>query len=168
MAVHTVHSEKKATATPAETPTPQVYTGSKAQAGRGSLLSIGATPTPIGECADVPFNRPEWDTVDTTNFDSGADEEQLVTIRKAATFSVTGNRVSSDAGQTAAEAAYQGGTLQQFTFTLPKTTAQTTTGDKYVFNAYVKGSNFKVSPTGKIEFTLNLQTSGPVVLTVGS
>jgi hypothetical protein len=148
--------------------TPLVYTGSKAQAGRGSLLSIGATPTPIGECADIPFNRPEWETVDTTNFDSGADEEQLVTIRRAATFSVTGNRVSSDAGQTAAETAYQTGALTTFTLQLPKTTVQTTAGDKYAFSAFVKGSNFKLSPTGKIEFTLNLQTSGPVTLTPGS
>lgn len=144
------------------------YTGSKAQAGRGSILAIGATPTEIGECADIPFNRPEWDTVDITNFDSGMDEEQLVTIRKAATFSVTGNRVSSDAGQIAAEAAYQNATLNSFTLTLPKTSTQTTAGDKYVFNAYVKGSSFKLSPTGKIEFTLNLQTSGPCVLTPGT
>jgi hypothetical protein len=148
--------------------TPLAYTGSKAQAGRGSLLSIGSTPTPIGECSDVPFNRPEWDTVDITNFDSGSDEEQLVTIRKAATFSITGNRVSSDAGQTAAETAYQSGALASFVFALPKTTAQTTTGDTYTFKAYVKGSNFKVSPTAKVEFTLNLQTSGPVTLTPGS
>jgi hypothetical protein len=144
------------------------YTGSKAQAGRGSLLSIGATPTPVGEVADVPFNRPEWETVDTTNFDSGIDEEQLVTIRRASTFSITGNRVSSDAGQIAAETAYQSGALTAFTFALPKTTAQTTTGDTYSFKAYVKGSNFKVSPTGKVEFTLNLQTSGPVTVQVGS
>lgn len=150
--------------------TPQAggYTGSKAQAGRGTTIGIGTTPTLIGECSDLPFNRPEWDTVDTTNFDSGSDEEQLVTIRKAATFTITGNRVSADAGQTAAEAAYQSGALASFTVTLPKTAAQTTNGDKYVFNAYVKGSSFKDTPTGKIEFSLNLQTSGPVVMTAGS
>jgi hypothetical protein len=150
------------------TVTPLVYTGSKAQAGRGSLLSIGSTPTPVGEVADVPFNRPEWETVDTTNFDSGIDEEQLVTIRRSATFNVTGNRVSGDAGQVAVEAAYQTGTLTAFTFTLPKTALQTVSGDKYAFMAYVKGSNFKASPTSKVEFTLNLQTSGPVTLTAGS
>jgi hypothetical protein len=150
------------------TVTPYVYTGSKAQAGRGSLLSVGTTPVTVGEVADVPFNRPEWETVDTTNFDSGIDEEQLVTIRRASTFSVTGNRVSNDAGQLAVETAYQSGALTPFTFTLPKTTAQTTNGDKYAFTAYVKGSNFKASPTGKVEFTLNLHTSGPVVLTPGT
>jgi hypothetical protein len=151
-----------------ETVTPLVYTGSKAQAGRGSLLSIGSTPTPIGEVADVPFNRPEWETIDITNFDSGIDEEQLVTIRRATTFSVTGNRVAADAGQLAVEAAYQSGVLTDFSFTLPKTPIQTTSGDKYTFKAYVKGSNFKVSPTNKIEFTLNLQTSGPVTPTPGT
>ena len=148
--------------------TPLVYTGSKAQAGRGSLLSIGATPTPVGEVADVPFNRPEWETVDITNFDSGIDEEQLVTIRRASTFSVTGNRVSSDAGQVAVETAYQSGVLTAFTFALPKLPTQTVSGDTFHFMAYVKGSNFKASPTAKVEFTLNLQTSGPVTVTPGS
>jgi hypothetical protein len=150
------------------TATPMVYSGSKAQAGRGSVLAIGSTPTPIGEVSDVPFNRPEWDIVDTTNFDSGSDEEQLVTIRKAATFSITGNRVGADAGQAAAETAYQAGTLTPFTFTLPKTTGQSSSGDKFTFSAFVKGSTFKVQPTAKIEFTLNLQTSGPVTVTPGS
>lgn len=150
------------------TVTPLVYAGSKAQAGRGSLLSVGATPTPVGEVADVPFNRPEWETVDITNFDSGIDEEQLVTIRRSATFSITGNRVSGDAGQVAVESAYQTGILTDFTFALPKTTLQTVSGDTYHFKAYVKGSNFKASPTAKVEFTLNLQTSGPVTLTAGS
>jgi hypothetical protein len=144
------------------------YTGSKAQAGRGSMLSIGATPTEIGECSDVPFNRPEWDFVDVTNFDSGSDQEMLSTIRKAATFAVKGNRVSADAGQLLVETAYANGALTAFVLQLPKTATQTTKGDSYAFNAYVKSAGFDVSTTKQIQFNLNLQTSGPVTFTAGT
>jgi len=144
------------------------YSGSKAQAGRGSTLSIGATPTEIGEMTSVPFNRPEWDFVDVTNFDSTSDQEMLPTIRKAATFSVKGNRVATDAGQLLVEAAYASGALNSFTILLPKTATQTTTGDKYLFNAYVKGASFDVAVTKQVEYTINLQTSGPITYTAGS
>lgn len=144
------------------------YAGSKAQAGRGSTLSIGATPTEIGECSDVPFTRPEWDFVDVTNLDSGSDQEMLPTIRKAASFTVKGNRVSSDAGQLAVETAYGSGALTAFTLQLPKTAAQTSTGDKYAFNAFVKSSSFDVTPTKQVEFSIALQTSGPITFTAGS
>lgn len=144
------------------------YTGSQAQAGRGSSLSIGATPTLIGEITDVPFKRPEWNFVDVTNFESGNDEEVLSTIRKTGQFTVTFNRVSSDAGQAAVEAAYQSGALSPFVMQLAKATGQVTNGDKYVFNAYVIGSDLGIKPTDKIAGSITLKTSGPVTLTVGS
>jgi hypothetical protein len=144
------------------------YTGSKAQAGRGSTLSIGGTPTEIGEIVDVPFTRPEWDFVDVTNLDSGSDQEMLPTIRKAASFTAKGNRVGTDAGQLLVETAYANAALNSFTIQLPKTAAQTTSGDKYVFNAYVKGASFDVSPTKQVDYSIMLQTSGPVVFTAGS
>lgn len=143
-------------------------TPSKSQAGRGSQLEIGATPTLIGECSDIPFNRGEWNNVDVTNLDSGSDEEILPTIRMTATFDIKGNRVSSDAGQVLAEAAYQSGSVEAFALTLPKTATQVTKGDTYAFNAYVLASDFTVAPTKQIEFTLKLKTTGPVTLTVGS
>lgn len=144
------------------------YTSSQAQAGRGSQLSIGATPTLIGEVKDVPLNRGKWSLVDTTNFESGSDSEQLVTIRKPGTLTFKGNRVSSDAGQAAVESAYQAGTLTAFVLTLPKTAAQTSTGDKYTFSAFVVGSDFTDSTEQVIEFSIELQLSGPCTLTVGS
>lgn len=144
------------------------YSGSKAQAGRGSTLSIGATPTEIGEVSDVQFSRPEMDLVDVTNFDSGGDQELLPTIRKSNTFTVKGNRVSSDAGQQAAETAYQTFALSAFTLQLPKTPTQTVAGDKYTFNAYVKNLSFDVATTKQIEFSMMLQISGAVTFTAGS
>jgi hypothetical protein len=144
------------------------YTGSKAQAGRGTVLSIGGTPTPIGEVTDIPLNRPKWETIDVTNFDSGSDAEFISTIRKSSNFTVKGNRVSSDAGQTAVETAYESGAISAFTVQLPKTGAQTTSGDKYTFNALILGCDFTIQPTKQIEFSLDLQISGAVTFTAGS
>lgn len=144
------------------------YTGSQAQAGRGTTIGIGGTPTLIGEVTDFPLNRGKWDFVDVTNLESGSDSEQLATIRKAATLTVKGNRVQGDAGQVAVETAYQNGTLSSFTVTLPKTSTQTVSGDKYVFSAYVAGFDFSISPTKQIDFSIDLQVSGAVAFTAGS
>jgi len=144
------------------------YTGSQAQSGRGTQISIGATPTLIGEVSDFPLNRNKWDTADVTNFQSGSDSEFIATIRKSATLTIKGNRVSSDAGQVACETAYQSGTISAFTVQLPKTGAQTTNGDKYTFNALILSLDFAISPTKQVEFSLDLQISGPVTFTAGS
>lgn len=130
-------------------------------------LTVGSALS-IGEANDFPFDRPEWQTADATNFDSGSDSEQIVTIRKSSSFTVTGNRVSSDVGQAAVETAYQNGTLTAFTATLPKTASQVTSGDTYTFNAYVLSSNFKVGVEKIVQFELKLQISGPATLAVGS
>ncbi len=151
------------TATPSSS-----YTGSKAQAGRGTQLAIGSGPTLIGEVKDLPLNRGKWDLIDVTNFESGEDSEQVVTIRKPGSVTFKGNRVSSDAGQALVEAAYQNGALTAFTLTLPKTATQVTSGDKYTFNAYVVSSDFSDEATQAIQFSVELQISGPCTLTVGS
>ncbi len=144
------------------------YTGSQAIAGRGTTISIGATPTLIGEVDDFPLTRGKWETVDTTNLESGSDSEFLPTVRKPGTLTFKGNRVSTDAGQILVEAAYQGATIQEFTIQLPKSGTQTTTGDKITFNAYVLGSDFTVQPTQKIAFSIELQISGPTTVTAGT
>jgi len=144
------------------------YGGSQAQAGRGSVLSIGSTPTLIGEIKEVPLNRGKWEIVDTTNFESGSDSEQLVTIRKPGTITFKGNRVSTDAGQALVETAYQSGALTAFVLQLPKNLTQTTAGDKYTFNAFVVGSDFSDAVNAVIEFSIELQISGACTLTEGS
>ncbi len=144
------------------------YSGSLAQAGRGSSLSIGGTPVLIGEVKEVPLNRGKWSMIDTTNFESASDSEQLAVIRKPGSCTFKGNRVSSDAGQVAVETAYQSGALVAFVLQLPKTAAQTTAGDKYSFSAFVTGSDFTDSVEQAIEFSIELNISGGCTLTVGS
>lgn len=144
------------------------YTGSLAQAGRGSSLGIGATPTAIGEVGSCTPSGNAWEYVDTSNFQSGVDEEFISTMRNNGEFRVQGNRVSSDAGQVLVEADYNSGGKSAYTLTLPKTAAQTTSGDKYVFTAYVMTRTFTVEVKGKVAYDLTLKVSGAVVLTVGS
>lgn len=144
------------------------YPGSQAQAGRGTTLGIGATPTLIGELSDLPLNRGKWNTVETTNFDSGSDAEYLSTVRKAATITLKGNRVSSDAGQVAVEAAYQAGTRETFVVTLPKTSTQTTAGDTYTFEALVVSCDFSIQTEKQVEFSIELQVTGATTFTAGS
>lgn len=135
-------------------------------AGTAVALTVDAS-TEIGELDNFPLDRPEWKTADATNFNSGSDAEKIVTIRDSSTFTLTGNRVDSDAGQQAVEAAYQAGTLQSFTATLPippgKTTAATVT-----FKAFVLSNNFAVKTEDIIKFSVKLQISGPGTVTAAS
>jgi hypothetical protein len=144
------------------------YSGSKAQAGRGSSLLIGSTPTEIGEVASCSPSGNAWEYVDTSNFDSGVDEEFISTMRNNGEFRCQGNRVASDAGQVLVETAYNSGVINPFTLQLPKTLAQTTTGDKYTFNAYVQTRTFTVGVKEKIAYDITLKVSGPVTLVAGS
>lgn len=143
------------------------YSGSKAQAGRGTIVKIGSTV--IGEVSDAPINRGKWETVDTTNFESGNDSEYLQTIRKGQATTIKGNRLGSlDAGQAAVETAWENGTAASFTITIPKNGSQTTVGDSYTFNALVLSFDFSVQPTKQIEFSIDLQPTGGYTFTPGS
>jgi hypothetical protein len=149
------------------------YSGSKAQAGRGTILSIGSTPVVIGEITSEGFSGNGWKFEDTSNMQSGQDEEFLPTMRDNGTYDISGNRVSSDAGQAAVEAAYyntSGDTLvaSPFTMTLLKNASQTTSGDVYTFNAFVQSCVFKADVEKKITWEVKLKISGPVTKTEGS
>jgi hypothetical protein len=144
------------------------YAGSQAQSGRGSTLSIGATPTLIGEVKNVPFTSGKWQTADVTNFESGNDAEFISTIRDNGTVTFDGNRVSADAGQQAVETAYDTGEIAAFSLQLPKSAAQTTKGDAYTFNALVISRDFTVDVTKEIDWKVELKISGAVTFTAGS
>lgn len=142
------------------------YTGSQAQAGRGSQLFIGASPILVGELKTIPLNRGKWNSVDVSNFQSAADVEKLVTMRESADIDIGGNFIGGDAGQQALEAAYQSGELTAFQIVLPPTPGQVV-GRTYNLNAFVLDLNLKVETTAAIDFTANLQTSGPTTVIPG-
>ena len=145
------------------------YTSSAAVAGRGWSLSIGSTPTLIGEIQELPFTRPEWKFDDITNLESGNDAEILPTIRESSEFTIKVNYVSGDAGQAAIEAAYQAATLSPFTLQATKTATQTTAGDKWAFNGYVLGFDFdSISAAKHVVGSIKLKVTGAVTFTIGS
>ena len=144
------------------------YTATKAQAGRGTTIAVGASPTVVGECDNFPMDRNKWVTADATNFQSGSDSESIATIREGAAFTITGNRVSTDAGQVLVEAAYQAGTPLQFTVTMQEESGETTNGDKCVFNALVLGSSWKITPKDSVKFSIDLKVTGAIAYTQGS
>lgn len=143
------------------------YTKSNAQTGKGTQLAIGATPTPIMEVKSIKLSGNKWDTEDTTNMNS-IEKEFVNTIMDPGEYSVAGNRVSSDSGQTAVETAFASGALTAFTITLPMTSAQTTKGDSYAFNALITERDFNFDVTKAIDFSLKLKVSGPITFTIGS
>ena len=144
------------------------YTGSQAIAGRGSVLSVGATPTVVGEIKSASISGNSWGTADVTNFQSGADQEFITTIRNNGELKLMGNRVSADAGQVIVEAGYASGAILAFTLQLPKSQTQTTSGDKYAFNALVQSRSFDADVSKEISWQVSLKISGAVVFTVGT
>lgn len=143
------------------------YTGTKAQTGLGTTIGIGATPTIIGESITLSLSGDKWDTADTTNLQS-LGKEFINTIQDGGEWSVEGSRVSSDAGQIAVETAFASGAISSFTIQLPKAAAQSTTGDKYIFNALIQERDFKIEPTKNITFSLKLKVSGLMAMTPGT
>jgi hypothetical protein len=151
------------------------YTGSKAQAGRGSQLFVGGVSgagapvtTLVGEVKSAGVSGAQWATEDVSNFESGADIEFGTTMRDNGTMDLMGNRVSSDAGQIAIEAAFGTGSKYDWKLQLPLAPGQSTTGDIYTFSALVVSREFPIETTKIIPFTVKLKISGPVTLTVGS
>ena len=151
--------------------------GSKAQAGRGTLLSIGGLTggtgivfTPVGEVKSSGISGASWGTEDVTNFDSGPDAEFIATIRDNGTIDLAGNRVSSDAGQLLVEAAFGTGLKYDFKLVLPinAQAGLTTLGDTYTFSGLVQSRDFAVDVAKAITFSAKLKISGAVLLTVGS
>jgi hypothetical protein len=51
---------------------------------------------------------------------------------------------------------------------LPKTAAQTTTGDGFTFTAYVESSEFKMDPKKAIVATIKLKNSNNINFTIGA
>jgi hypothetical protein len=144
------------------------YTGSLAIAGRGSVLSVGGTPTVVGEVKTSGQSGNAWGTADVTNFQSGPDREFITTVRDNGQMKLAGNRIALDAGQVIVEAAYASGAITAFTLQLPKTAAQTTNGDKYTFNALVESRSFDVDVTKEISWNVSLKISGAVTLVPGT
>src|ERR1017187_4119783 len=153
------------------------YTGSKAQSGNQVIVNIntGTASSPtwvlIGECSDFNQQGVQNKSDDSTNLQSTA-EEFIRTILTPGKFSGTMNRVSGDAGQVAVKASFNAAppTLVQYQIVIPKTPAQSTSGDKLVFLAMVEEFNNlgTLKPDKIIKTAFSFKVSGPIVEALGS
>lgn len=146
------------------------YTASMATIGKGTSLLIGATPTLIGEVTKISQSGGKNAVVNVTNLESTA-EEKLGSIPDYGSYQIEANRLAgtSDAGQTALETAFDTGALTSFTVQLPKGPAQTTAGDKYVFNGVVEDLNIDgMEPKKNIMIKAGIAVSGKPVFTAGT
>src|SRR5471030_1144504 len=109
------------------------YTGSKAVAGLGTTLSIGAAPTLVGEISDISQSGRQNKTDSVTNLESVA-EEFIGTLQSPGSWDVTFNRIAGDAGQLAMETAFATLALAAFVIQEPKGSFATA-GPKWAFNA---------------------------------
>ena len=148
------------------------YTGTKATAGKGLALSINtgtaSSPTwsPVGESFDAQPSR-KMMTDEATNFDSAA-TEYISTMPDGGEMKFSCNRVSTDAGQIAVEAAASSGALKQFKIVAPIGVGQITLGDAWTFSAIVVEFNPSFKPEKKTTMSGTLRTSNGITFTVGS
>jgi hypothetical protein len=141
------------------------YTGSKAGIGFGTVIKMGANV--VGEMTSVNLTGRQAVTEETTNFQSSG-KEFKPTVIDFGTWEFTGNRVGGDAGQVALEAAFTSLALQTFTIQLPKSGAQTTTGDLFTFSALIEEIDYNVDATKVVKMTGKLKVSGAITVTPGS
>lgn len=151
------------------------YNGSAAQASNLTAFNIntgsGSTPTwtVISEVTEFSVSGKANKTATVTNLQSTA-EEFINTILAPGSYSLTFNRISADTGQAALYAQFVSGDLTKFEIVLPKTAAQTSSGDTYAFTALVEQFDdlSSVTPEKQIQSKVTLKVSGPVTFTVGS
>lgn len=148
----------------------------KATVGKGLTLKVntGTVTTPVFTLVAESLTAdpaPKMGTEDATSFDSTA-LEFISTMADGGEFKFTANKVATDVGQLAVEAAgpvgSAPGTLLQFQVTTPKSGAQTTSGDVYTFSALVVEFNPAFKPDKKSVVSGTLRTSNGMVKTAGS
>ena len=151
------------------------YTSSNAQTGSQVIFNINTgttgspTWTPISEVLDITQSGKTNKTADVTNLQSSADEF-VATLQSAGNFDLSYNRVSSDAGQAAVLASFNGKTLIMYKVQLPKSASQSSVGDYYSFSAIVEELDdiSSVTPQKQIVSKAKFKVSGTITQTLGS
>ncbi len=152
------------------------YTSSQSQSSQGTKLEInqGNASPAVWTQVEEPLNCMFGDKNmfdDSTNL-SSTDKEFLAILRDPGKVSIDVNRVSSGAGQIKINADFRANppTRSQYRVTMPINTAagQSSTGDTYVFLAYVDTFSPDVKTDKKVVSKFTLQVTGAITFTVGS
>jgi hypothetical protein len=159
------------------------YNGSKAYAGRGTQLLIGALTgstgtevfTLIGEVSETSLGELTLALEETTNFQSGVFIERTGTMIDPGTVTIRYNYIAggTDPGQQALQAAQLTTSPFDFKVIFPVnkqiSPAQATAGDAYTFSAIVtKVGGLTLRPKNVIEGSAELTITGARTFTAGS
>lgn len=155
------------------------YTGSKASQAMGTVASIGPltgstgteTFTSIGEITSADFSGAKRTVLNPTNMQSGGIVEKLDTLLDNGQCKLTMNRVTTDPGQLALNAAFVAGGKYDWEVQEPVDAelGQTTKGNLYAFSAIISaGPEFSLDPTKLTTLTYTLDISGAITITPGS
>lgn len=137
--------------------------------GTAVALTFTIVYTPIFELSQAPVSGFKWDVEDTTNFNSLSTKEYLKTLLDSGKMALTGNRVSTDAGQVALKAAFlDAANAYLFQITYPLEIGQTTTGDVEAFAALVEQYDYTLDVGKVIKISTSLQRTGAVTFTEGA
>ncbi len=127
---------------------------------------------PVAEIKTMSWSGAQADTEDVSNMDSpNAYKESVVTMLDSGEVSLSGNRISGDAGQTAFNTAYGNRAKISCKIELPIATAagQTAQGDVYTFDAWVTQPTLVDLQYDKaITFSAKVKITGPVTLALGN
>jgi predicted secreted protein len=145
------------------------YGGSRAFAGQGSQLQLGAgTPaapgayTTIAEVTKIQRSGSKMDLVDVTNMDSiGAYREKLATLLDAGDVAFDMNYIPSDVTQQSLQALFDNRTLAPWQIVLPNSLGT------WNFNAYLMSNDFDLSTDKASTLTAKLSITGKPVFTAG-
>lgn len=138
----------------------------------GTTVALTVSPfIRIGECSAGPVSGQQWDEEDVTNFDSIQPyKEQIKTLLDSGKLDIEFNRVSTDPGQAALQAAFINKAPFQFMIQLPMNVDQVTTGDSSTFAANVVGyEDTSVLQVGKvIKGKASLHRTGAIAYVEGA
>lgn len=151
------------------------YNGSKAFAGRGSVLQYSTNPpsvayTELAEAKNAAQSGAKADLADVTNYQSGNFREWLPTLNDSGEFSFSGNLIPNDASQSDVLGFFADQTLVTWQLVLPAQPAQgyATSLGTYTFRAYVSGRDFAVPHDKEATVSIKLKITGVVEFTPGS
>jgi hypothetical protein len=122
-------------------------TYSKGYTGRGTSLSMGASPavtfTKVAQVKTFQYNGQKWSFDDITNSDSpavgpGVLKESIPNTVEPGECAIAGIYLPSDAGQEMLATAFNSGVLYDFKMQLPVGPGQSTAGNLMTFSGYIE------------------------------
>jgi hypothetical protein len=151
------------------------YTGSKAFAGRGSVLQYSTNPPSVpyvelAEIKSIAFSGMKYDLADVTNMQSSNFREWLPTLADSGDLSFSGNLIPNDPTQTDLIDFFNTAALVNWEVVLPADASQgyPTSLGTFKFKAFVSSidRNIPVDKEGSISGKLKI--TGEITFTPGS